>query len=190
MNVYRHGYAHFSPKIPILNDKPNYYTSDTVRTIDIDYVCWLKLYLQFYEYLWQQMSMIWINLFIILSDTLQNPDQNHTIPWWSIKRDLFAIYKYYKVYYYEGKLCLLKSEGWFRAFAWYMERCGDYVISLKGKSHLKTAERYTKRSQPDCCQCTREPNYWYLEVFSFQVTEKIILEMIPSIKIVVVLVKI
>src|SRR5882757_8742242 len=71
-----------------------------------------------------------------------------------------------------------------------MERCGDYVISLKGKLHLKTAERYTKRSQPDCCQCTREPNYWYLEVFSFQVTEKIILEMIPSIKIVVVLVKI
>ena len=84
-------------KILILMNKPNYHAADTVRTIDVDYVCWLKLYLQFYEYLWQQMSMIWINLFIILSATLQNPDQNHIIPWWSIKRDLFAIYKYYKV---------------------------------------------------------------------------------------------
>ena len=67
-------------KIPILINKPNYYASDAVRTMDIDYVCWLKLYLQFYEYLWQQMSMILINLFIILSTTLQNPDQNHIIP--------------------------------------------------------------------------------------------------------------
>ena len=45
-----HGYADFGLKIPILMNNPDYYTADTVRTIDIDYVCWLKLYLQFYKY--------------------------------------------------------------------------------------------------------------------------------------------
>ena len=128
-----------------------------MRTTDSDYVCWLKLCLQFYEvngskWAWFELICLLYCLlhFKILIKTTFRDDQLKGIYLQIISTIKSTITR-------ETILLCLQSEGYVEPLPDVTERSEDYVILPKEEFHPK---RY---KNPSTGAKIEEPNYWYLD---------------------------
>ena len=153
-------------------NKPDYHTSDSVRTIDSDYVCWLKLHLQFYEV--NGSKWAWFDLICLLYCLLHFKILIKTTAF--CDDQLKGIYLQFistiKSTIMKGNHSIVSKVWMMSSLCLIKEHSKDYIILPKEEFHPKSYR--TKVLVPKM----EEPIYWYLDQMK-EVTKKELYNDIP-----------